>query len=281
MCVALYRALQYEKGDRKWSEGFKSCILDMGFTAYDMHPSRDPSTGSRTRVFNIKRGAMDCKKFLMICLYTVCPVLPMIKVQDELNRKRGRAGGIFTKVAGVSVMILFVTWFVLMFVDYAPLSENATVWGSVMGDANTLEGNTKYYVSNRWGYYHQYANKDSERSPGDRIVYNTVVNTGAQEQGVSATINGQATSVGVGERFAFNYRIAVIGWFFFFMFVMYLVSLRSDVRVVMKIQGTLIEDFLVCLFWPLALWQMQDTILNGELPSKKVDAPAVSSMDQI
>jgi len=288
MCVALYRALQYEAGDRKWLDGFRSCILDIGVTAYDMLPSRDPATGNRTRIINIKRGSFDMKKVGQILLYTICPVLPMLKVQDELNRKRGRVGGgIVAKVVAGSVMLLFVSWFLFMFLDHLPLSENLQEWGSIMGNPESTSGNTRYYLSNRWGYYHQWANKDSERSPGDAVKWNVLEGVSidtdgnrtvdpnakwfkGQERGIELPTANPAVLRGVGERFAFNYRIAVIGWFFFFMFVTYLVSLRSDVRVVMKIQGTLVEDFLVCLFWPLALWQMEDTIVNGIVNAEKV-----------
>jgi hypothetical protein len=265
MCVALYRALQYETGDRKWVEGFKSCILDIGVTLYECGPSRDFKTGDR-KLFNLKGGRFDKKKIGTIALYTVCPILPMIKVADKTReRKSGSSTGVLGKVIASCVMLLFFSWFLFMFLDHLPLSENLQEWGSIMGDPSTTEGNTRYHLSNRWGYYHQLANKDSERSPGDLVKWNSNVNTKGQERGIAATINGQAALVGVGERMAFNYRIAVIGWFFFFMFVMYLVSLRSEVRAVMKIQGTLMEDFLVCYLWPFALWQMEDTIMNGTL----------------
>jgi len=282
MCVALYRALQFESGERKWLEGFRSCLLDVGITAYDMHPSRDPKTGDRTRVFNIKPGKCDFKKFAMIGLYTVCPILPMLKVQDNISQRRGRgASGVMSKVVSGFVMLFFFSWFLCMFLDYAPLSENLQEWGSIMGDPTSTSGNTRYYLSNRWGYYHQWANKDNDRNPGDLVKWNTKVYTKGQERGISATVNGQSVDLGVGERFAFNYRIAVFGWFFFFMFIMYLVSLRSDVRVEMKIQGTLIEDFLVCLFWPLALWQMEDTIVNGLVSVGLLSSKEVERFDQI
>lgn len=242
----------------------------------------------------------------MLCLYAACPLLPMFKTKEELNRKRGRAGGgvgaVFGKIGVVAAFVAFFTWFLFMWLDYAPLSENLQEWGAVNGNVLDSATNTRYYISNRWGYYHEYANKDDERKPGMPVYYNTlpgisVVGTPAstsvdptvawfkgQERPIPVSGSSPAGSVarGVGERMAFNYRIAVIGWFFFFMFVMYLVSLRSDVRIVMQIQGTLLEDFLVCCFWPLALWQMEDTILNGAVPEKtaKVQNEGMG-MDQI
>jgi len=304
MCIALYRALQYETGERKWTEGFKSCIVDIGITTYDMTASRDPATGNATRCFNIKCcSGCDGRKLLMICLYAVCPLLPMFRTKEELNRKRGRAGGvgaIFGKIGVFAAFVAFFIWFLFMWLDYAPISENLQQWGAVNGNVLDSDANTRYYISNRWGYYHEYANKDSERKPGMPVYYNTLpgissVGTPAstsvdptvawfkgQERPIPVSGSSPAGSVarGVGERMAFNYRIAVIGWFFFFMFVMYLVSLRSDVRIVMQIQGTLLEDFLVCCFWPLALWQMEDTILNGVVPQKAAKVE-VEGMDQI
>jgi choline-glycine betaine transporter len=307
MCIALYRALQYETGERKWTEGFKSCIVDIGITTYDMFPSRDPASGNATRCFNIKCGSgCDGRKLLMLCLYAVCPILPMLKTKQALDQKRGRAGGIgaiFGKIGVVAAFVTFFAWFLFMWLDYLPLSENLQEWGAVNGNVLDSSANTRYYLSNRWGYYHLYANKDSERKVGDPVKYNTLpgITVGSvatttsvdptvawykgQERGFSqdgSELSGNgAGAIGVGERFAFNYRIAVIGWFFFFMFVMYLVSLRADVRVVMQIQGTLLEDFLVCCFWPLALWQMEDTILNVVVPEKKPVTAGNEGMDQI
>jgi hypothetical protein len=272
MCVALYRALQYEKGDRKWGEGFKSSIMDMGIQLYDMHPSRDPSTGARTRCFNGKCGVYSFGKIAQIALYSVAPIIPILQIVENTNKfkKRPAASTTIPKVGGMVMMIFFVTWFLFQFLDHLPLSGNLQEWGSVIGNPTSLDGNVRYYLSNRWGYYHQWANKDDQRDAGSTITWNRQVNLKGQEKPLTATINFESEAVGVGERFAFNYRIAVIGWFFMFMFIVYLVSLRSEIRVICGINGTLIEDFLVCLFWSMALWQMLDTIKDG--PKKDVSS---------
>merc|ERR1719401_734422 len=146
-----------------------------------------------------------------------------------------------------------------------------------MGNASNADGNSRYYLSNRWGYYHEWANKDSERQAGTFIQYNTDVITKGQEKGIKVSINGVKTDVGVGERMAFNYRIATIGWFFFFAFVVYLTGLRSEVRLMKNISGTLMEDFLVCCFWPFALWQM-----NDQMDAKESEEDAKrDTLDQI
>jgi hypothetical protein len=274
MCVSLYRALQYEVGDRSWTAGsFQNSVLDIGFTLYKCGPSLEG--GQKTRCFNGMRGSCDCKKFIELLRNFLCPPIAMWSITSKMSNKRtGNRNSIGTMILVVSVSLFFVMWFTLMWVDYSPLSTNLQEWGSVQGNASNIAGNSRYYLSNRWGYYHQWANKDAERADGDFIKYNLAVNYKGQEKPNEATINGVPTSVGVGERMAFNYRIAVVGWFFFFVFVMYLVSLRSDIRVLMNIQGTLIEDFLVCLFWPCALWQMDDQ-LNLATPSSVEDKKVI------
>jgi choline-glycine betaine transporter len=266
MCVSLYRALQYEAGDRNWFEGgFKNSILDLGVTLYKCGPSLEG--GQKTRCFNGQCGSFDFKKMIMLIRNFFCPPLAMWSITSKISNKRtGNRNSIGTMILVVSVSLFFLGWFTLQFVDYSPLSSNLQEWGSVIGNPSSTDGNVRYYLSNRWGYYHQWANKDDQRSNGDFIRWNTNVNQKGQEKSLTQTINGVATSVGVGERMAFNYRIAVVGWFFFFIFVMFCVSLRSDVRVIMKIPGTLVEDFLVCLFWPCALQQM-DEQLNEPTPA--------------
>jgi choline-glycine betaine transporter len=257
MCVSLYRALQYEAGDRRWGVGFRKSVMDLGITIYSCGPSLD--NGERTRCFNGQRGSVDFQKILELIIAGVCPAVPLWQITDKMSMKKfGTAKNVGTKIVLVASSLLFFTWFVLMFVDYAPISSNLQEWGSIMGNSSDVAGNSRYYLSNRWGYYHQWANKDDERDVGTFIKWNTNVNYKGQESPLTASIDGTKTDVGVGERMAFNYRIAAIGWFFFFAFVLYLTALRSEVRLMKNISGTLMEDFLVCCFWPFALWQMND-----------------------
>jgi hypothetical protein len=278
MCVALYRALQLEMGDRKWTEGFKSSIMDIGIRVYDCHPSRDKTTGLKTRSMNFKKGTCNFKKVGQLAMYLFCPIIPIVRIIEGMNqyKKRPSSSTTLPKIGGIIMVFFFFMWFLFQFLDHLPISSNLQEWGSIMGDATALDGNSRYYLSNRWGYYHQWANKDSQRDAGSTILWNRDVNLKGQQRPLTQSINGESEAVGVGERFAFNYRIAVVGWFFFFMFIVYLVSLRSEIRVVWKIQGTLIEDFLVCCFWPLALWQMEDTIKEG--PSKTEGSSKVDTI---
>jgi hypothetical protein len=299
MCVALYRALQYEAGDRKWTAGFTSSIVDTGIKFYDSGPSLE--NGVRTKCFNIKCPKCDWGKQIKIIVYFFAPILPILKIVDNTNRRKNNtSSSIFQKVGAGVMMALFLTTWILCLIDYSPMSSNLQEWGAIMGDATAEDGNSRYYLSNRWGYYHEYANKDSERNPGQNVYYNVrnpTLGTGGvkvkgQERGIYAgassgtwsTTLGLDMTVGspsygkslvsVGERFAQNYRIQTVGWFLFFMFVTYLVSLRSSIRVVMGIQGTLTEDFLVCIFWGMALWQMEDTVVNGTPAEKEPEKPA-------
>jgi len=276
MCVSLYRALQYEAGDRRWGGGFRKSVMDLGITIYSCGPSLD--NGERTRCFNGQRGSVDFQKILELIIAGVCPAVPLWQITDKMSMKKfGTAKNVGTKIVLVASSLLFFTWFVLMFVDYAPISSNLQEWGSIMGNSSDVAGNSRYYLSNRWGYYHQWANKDNERDVGTFIKWNTNVNYKGQESPLTASIDGTKTDVGVGERMAINYRIAAIGWFFFFAFVVYLTGLRSEVRLMKNISGTLMEDFLVCCFWPFALWQMKDQM---DVKDSEED-PKRESFDQI
>jgi len=269
MCVALYRALQYEVGDRVWTtDGFRTSVLDIGVQFYGCAASLVPGQRTRTRCFNGTGPKFDFGKIVKLCAYTVCLPLPLLSISNKISTKKNGRTSVGSMVMPIGASIIFLTWFVLMFVDYAPLSQNLQEWGSVMGNAEDLAGNSRYYLSNRWGYYHQWKNAHDQRDNGKFVEWNMDVNTKGQERGISQSINGITKGVGVGERMAFNYRIAAIGWFFFFMVIMYITMLRSDVREVMQIKGTLVEDFLVCCFWPFALWQMEDQLLNGVVASK-------------
>jgi len=174
----------------------------------------------------------------------------------------------WSKMMLAGVALLFYSWFILMLVDYAPVSDTPQEWGSVQGDASALSGNHRYYLSNRYGYYHEWANHDDEREVGAVIKYNPIVDAKAQERGVAATVNGVSTMVGMGDRMNHSMRIASFGWFFFFTFIMYLASVRNNVREIYGLPGNLMEDFLISNFWPMALFQIEDQ-LDCPFPAEK------------
>merc|ERR1711879_95090 len=64
--------------------------------------------------------------------------------------------------------------------------------------------------------------------------------------------------VGMGDRMNHSMRIASFGWFFFFTFITLIASIRNNVREIYGLPGSLMEDFLVSNFWPMALFQIED-----------------------
>jgi len=280
MCVALYRALQYEAGDRVWGTGFRTSILDVGVTTWQCGEGKE-------RCFNGQRGRIDFGWVKKLGLYCVCPTIPLMATVDKLERRKsskssgGKAGGskpgLGGKLGVVGASVLFYSWFILLFCDFVPVSDELQQWGSIQGDEKTKTGNKLWYLTNRYGYYHEWANGPKDRVDDvDRVRYNEEVEKKGHEKGISVKINEKTQEVGVGARWAKVRRVAAFGWFAFFTFTTYLTWLRSEVRPIYRIKGTLAEDFLAAQLWPMALYQMSDQLDQEpkvEEPPKEQCAP--------
>merc|ERR1712151_1263495 len=247
MCLALWRALQYESKDRAWKGNyFSSEITDIGVTVYT-------ASAGTSKVFNGRLGSVQFKKLSSIVAYVVCPLAALWPSATQLAQKKGRAGSFAPKALAVAGTFCFYAWLILCCVDYASVSTSPIEMGSEMGNATDASGSTLYYLSTRYGHYRGWTNEIKE---GAVVTTNDEVNTKAGEAGP-----------GVGERVGRNMRIEAIGWFFYFCFVTVVAFLRNATRVTYKIPGTLIEDFLASAFvFPTVLFQIKVQVTTTEIP---------------
>merc|ERR1712226_332564 len=247
MCLALWRALQYECKDRAWKGNyFSSEITDIGVTVYT-------ASEGRSKVFNGRRGSIQFKKLSSIIAYVVCPFAALWPSATLLAQKKGRGHSFAPKALAIAGTFCFYAWLILCCVDYASVSTSPTKMGSEMGNATDASGTTLYYLSTRYGHFRGWTN---EIKDGAVVTTSDEVIRKAGEAGP-----------GVGERVGRNMRIEAIGWFFYFCFVTVVAFLRNDTRVTYKIPGTLIEDFLAAAFvYPTVLYQIKDQVTTKEIP---------------
>jgi hypothetical protein len=150
-----------------------------------------------------------------------------------------------------------------------------------MGNATHPNGNSEYYMSNRHGYYKQWANDGI--SDGDAIRYNVElegdydrVNGNYMSDSIGGvgidkftTSSGQKLVTAVGDLEAKSRRIATIGWFFILMlFFGNVTFFRQQMRGLCKINGNLAEDYFCSWFWPTCLTQMVEQTMVDEEPAK-------------
>jgi len=245
MCLALWRGLQYECGDRKWKGNyFESELTDFGFTIYKALEGQE-------KMFNGAMGTIDGKKLLTSAIAIVCPVPTLFKACTELEAKKGKKGSRnFGIVVATTATFCFYLWLLLCFIDYAPVNEGAWLRGADLGNMTDPAGNTNYYQSRRYGYYRGWNMKVEENAK--IIIPNNPMNK-AQE------VSNSMTPMEVGPRVGRNMRIEAIGWFFYFIFVTLLAYVRNMVRIAYKIPGGLIEDFLAAtVVYPTVLFQISD-----------------------
>merc|ERR1712217_392599 len=88
MCLALWRALQYEMKDRDWKGNFfTSEICDIGVQLYN------PQEG-QSKVFNFAPGKIDATKLLKTIAYILVPPLPLWKGYTTLQTKKKSGGSV-------------------------------------------------------------------------------------------------------------------------------------------------------------------------------------------
>merc|ERR1712190_179347 len=247
MCLALWRALQYETKDRAWKGNyFSSEITDIGVTVYT-------ASAGTSKVFNGRLGSVQFKKLSSIVAYVVCPLAALWPGATQLAQKKGRGRSFAPKAMEMTGTLCFYAWLIICCVDYASVSTSPIKMGSEMGNATDASGTTLYYLSTRYGHFRGWTNEIEE---GAVVTTSDEVNRKAGEAGP-----------GVGERVGRNMRIEAIGWFFYFCFVTVVAFLRNDTRATYKIPGTLIEDFLAAAFvYPTVLYQIKDQVTTKEIP---------------
>jgi hypothetical protein len=265
MTLALYRALQYECGEIKWGKGFKYSIVDVGFSLYECGEGKE-------RCCNLQMGKMNVPRVISNVVAGFCPFPAMLKTGQYLDNAAAQKTGkpqMWSQITALLSCIAFYNGWILIFVDYVSPTEDPQEWGSIMGNATHPNGNSEYYMSNRHGYYKQWANDGI--SDGDAIKYNVElqgdydrVNGNSFSESIGGvgldkftTSNGQALATAVGDLEAKSRRIATIGWFFILMiFCGNVTFFRQQMRALCKINGNLAEDYFCSWFWPTCLTQM-------------------------
>lgn len=264
MCVSLWHALQYEMGERIWGQNFKHSIMDFGITLYTCGEGTE-------KTFNLEKGTVKMDRVKGNALGFVCPPLKLLSIARKVNaKKQGTNQDLVSRQMKVAFACFFfyVGWILIIFSPAVSAKEAPQEWGSIQGNASQPDGNFKYYVSNRFGYFHQWANED--RDVGDRITYNTHVDKRAGEEPMHATIDGVSTEVSVGDHWAPARILSPFGWFMFlWLYCMYVCEVRSDIRQMYCIPGSLFEDWICALIWPTCLTQM-DEQLDEDMVSKEV-----------
>lgn len=253
MTVSMLRALQYEVKERKWGDGFEKSVIDIGVRLYDAHPGKE-------RTFNMKAGYFDVGMFSRVCMLGACPILALWPMSMKIEDKKPESEKTvtITKFLNGCAILSFYTWFILCWCDYAPVSTAPVQMGSVFGDNVTDSSiNNIYYLSTRYGYFSGW-NASAENNS---IIQMT------QEVNLKA---GELPGTTVGPMQGRSMRIEAFGWYFFFCFALILTKFRTDARMVLRIPGSMLEDFCTSvLFWPTVLYQVEHQFLHGkEKPEK-------------
>lgn len=239
MCLALWRTLQYEFGEREWGKGFSSNVLDFGITAYR-------AGAGNNRGCNFALGRIDVQRLVNWVKFFCVPFLGLFPTLQKIEQKKGSPRSTWPMiVSGFVAVFLFYLGWILVLADWAEISpggynsygewNNATHWNMV---------DTR--VSQRYGTFRYYTNKWE-------------VGMALQEPTTVYTDHGETQAMG--DRIGQPMHIAVFGWFFILVFVSVVTFARTSVRGVCKIPGNFAEDALASLFlWPSVLIQCNDAL---------------------
>lgn len=286
MCVSLWRALQYERGELKWGESqFKHSVLDVGVTAYG-------AGEGTTRFFNLKGGSLDFSRFSKFMFYIVAPILPFYNVTAQLTKRTaGKSEGMLSPMTWALLKTLFAAamfyvWFILVLVDYVDVDVDAfTTFGAVIpggqwtGTAWSAPDASQHKVSQRYGMYRRYPGEvvdGTSKTALDAQVTNEANFFPQYLQAGSAYSDSGAAIGQVGDRLGAPLHYAVIGWYLYMTFACLLMSLRNQVRTTYGLAGNIVEDFFAALFvYPTVLMQLEEMVASApDLESKqnKIDA---------
>jgi choline-glycine betaine transporter len=259
MCLALWRAVQYEMEDRMWNDGWQSKIMDVGIEIYRARPSLNED-GQAIRCLNLGCGKLRVKRLCKTIVNVFCPIQGLWPVTHKIEaRKAERGSHCKAKLVTLSCMVLFYGWLACLGCEWIP--EDTTPWewgGSFSGTQNgvTMSKNTTYFQSKRYGYYKEWST--DPRHDNGVVKYRTSYDAQA----------GETLSMGwhvpPGPRAVHSRRFATIGWFLFFTFATALTYIRGQLRAVCGIPGGIFEDFLCANFWAPCLVQMAEQADIGE-----------------
>jgi hypothetical protein len=186
----------------------------------------------------------------------------LTEIQKKSSAISGATGG-NVKVALLTVIsaFLYFAWLLLICLDHIPTDE-CGYWEA--GSNKGIDGNTLKKYSTRYGVFHGW---------GVDIGNGAVIATRGNATDTWSYVgvkkcNDLHMNLWVGKRIGSTMRIAVFGWFSWWLFIAIVAYLRATVRTMYKKQGNPIEDFL-CAFvaWPTTLSQIKDCLMKEEFPS--------------
>jgi len=264
MTVALWKALQFETGERKWGAGFKTHVADFGITLYTCGAGKE-------RVCNFEAGKIDATRMINNIIGFCCPVVPLMKIGQRLDQYEEKHSGMKKVIPGrlikaIVVTVIYYAAWLLILLDYAPVKDGPVEWGSIHHPTDNYLGNNKYFQSNKYGFYKQWANDGIDT--GDEIKWNVFTEEMrmANEVPLTQTINNVNIEVTVGDASSKSRRIATYGWFFILcVFFTYITQVRTEVRSMYNIPGSVIEDYFCACLWPNALSQLSDQCLEPDV----------------
>jgi len=267
MCLALWRALQYEAKDRAWSNRFQWSVLDLGVQVYQCGEGKD-------RCFNMQRGWVDAAHIGKCCALIFVPWMSMMPAAIQLDERKKKGGNRTLAIAQVvGATVCFYLLFLFALCDYAEVDRAPYEWGSIMANSTLARlggGNTISYTSTRYGYFREWAADPEIENRTIQYTWDVRAEHGEIALTNRTVADGLVTPYlrGVGDRKGRNLRVETIGWFFFFLFATILANLRFDARATLGIPGTIIEDFVVSVFfYPTVLYQLEAQM--------KIGAPAI------
>merc|ERR1712151_933448 len=150
ICVALWKMMKYEFEEDTFESGFRSHVLDFGFTLYTGKAGRDGPNGFGGPQFKATRILGTLKN----CFFSFPDLL---KGMQKVRAKRDQPATIYDTIAAVITGILFyyIGW-LLVFLDWIPVAMGGYITQGVWnGTYNIIDKE----ISNRYGYFHLYTNK--------------------------------------------------------------------------------------------------------------------------
>lgn len=181
------------------------------------------------------------------------PFPDLLNCLKSVREKKGEPATMYDTITAVFTgIVLYYTGWLLVFIDWIPVPTGGYITQGVWnGTYNIIDKE----ISNRYGYFHLYTN---EWKAGEVLTTNSDFEPSRGE------------SMGVGDRVGHPMHLLVFGWFFIFMFIGLVMTLRSSAREVLKIKGNPIEDFLCSFFlWPTVLLQIKETLEDGPVGKKE------------
>jgi len=246
ICVALWKVFKYEFEEDTFESGFRSGVLDFGLTLY---------TGKSGSDLPIGFGGPQIKADRIMGALKNCffPFPDLLNCLKSVREKKGEPATMYDTITAVFTgIVLYYTGWLLVFIDWIPVPTGGYITQGVWnGTYNIIDKE----ISNRYGYFHLYTN---EWKAGEVLTTNSDFEPSRGE------------SMGVGDRVGHPMHLLVFGWFFIFMFIGLVMTLRSSAREVLKIKGNPIEDFLCSFFlWPTVLLQIKETLEDGPVGKKE------------